>query len=71
MEKAMQERALHDYVMGSVNQFEEGWQVYERGLHKYLSNYSNFKDWTMQQNKEGFKYWLNLKTLEETVEHPG
>lgn len=71
MEKAMQERAMHDYVMGSVNQFEEGWQVYERGLQKYLSNYSNFKDWTMQQNKEGFKYWLNLKTLEETVEHPG
>lgn len=36
--------------MKRVEKFEENWIKYEKGLKKYMSNYTNFKDWALQQN---------------------
>jgi hypothetical protein len=40
-------------------------------LHKYETKRTEFKDWSPQFLKSGERYWVNLKTLETTHQHPG
>ena len=45
-EKDLRNKYFQSYLLGCVNDFENGWVVYEKKLKKYMMSYTKFNEWT-------------------------
>lgn len=64
-------QSLIEYRKRCWAEFEQDWVKFEKDLHKYELKRKEFSNFALQKSKYGTEYWLNLKTLEETSQHPG
>ena len=45
LKKEVRNVYFDDYMLKAMQEFEEGWTIYEKRLQKYLLNYEKFTDW--------------------------
>ena len=64
-------KEIDRYLVKQDELFNEEWKYYETDLKSHLKQDKSFKDWVCKKEEGGGKIWINMKTFQEKVVHPG
>lgn len=62
---------INNYLINSINGFEEGWKVHEAALLKYELKQAKLTNYEKSTDDEGNDFWRHMKTGEVTSKNPG